>query len=76
MEKLFTVVAALVLGACTGNPAPVNARRQARVCVTNDGYALISVLFRQRDVSPVMFRAALRDDSREITLTLASYRGR
>lgn len=58
MRKLFIVVAALLLAACAGSPDPANApRRQARVCVTNEGYALISVQFRQRDASAVMFRA-------------------
>jgi len=58
MKYLLTVGAVLVLGACAGNPDPVDApRRGARVCVTNEGYALISVQFRQRDVSPVTFRS-------------------
>ncbi|HEX8694792.1 MAG TPA: hypothetical protein VF746_20365 [Longimicrobium sp.] len=58
MKKLFTAAAALGLAACAGSPAPADApRRQARVCVTNEGYALISVQFRQRDASAVTFRA-------------------
>jgi hypothetical protein len=58
MRDLLAAAAVLALAACAGSPAPESApRRQARVCVTNEGYALISVQFRQRDASSVMFRA-------------------
>jgi hypothetical protein len=58
MKNLLALFPALALAACAGNPAPVDVpRHRARVCVTNDGYALISVQFRQRDVTPVLFRA-------------------
>ena len=60
MEKLLTGMAALVLCACAGNTGGTTtdppATRQARVCVKNDGYALIDVVVRQRDVTSVMLR--------------------
>ena|SRR5687767_2181702 len=59
MEKLLTGVAALVLCACAGNPGAARTEptsREARVCVKNDGYALIDVVVRQRDVTPVTLR--------------------
>lgn len=58
MKTLLAFLAIVAVGACARNPAPLRAPPHgARVCVTNDGYALISVQFRQRDVTAVHFRS-------------------
>ena len=75
MRKLLAVVSVFVVGACGANPAPAGAPLSAaRMCVKNEGFALISVHFRQRDVLPVSFRSIApgRTECRRVALGNAS----